>query len=259
MNYSTPLTNVLSKSIRLIGKSLIRDFSEIEKLQSSIKSSDKFVISSRENIKSNLFHSLNKIRPNLKISNVDIFADDDCWLVDYINGFNNFCRGIENFCISVSLKEKTKVSTSIFYNPIKDELFCFSKGEGGFKNDSRIRVSEKKKLNECIINFFKESDSNNNDIKINITNCLIKNSLNTRETGSLLLDLCDVAAGKIDCCIIINPSINILQIIKLIISESGGRLLESKKNASNIFYVSNKYIGKFVQEIIEDYYEEIKS
>ena len=68
-----------------------------------------------------------------------------------------------------------------------------------------------------------------------------------------------MAAGKIDCCIIINPSLNISKIIKLIVSESGGRLLESKKNASNIFYVSNKYIGKFVQEMIEDYYEEVKA
>ena len=47
MTYVTPLLNILSKSIRNVGKSVLRDFGEIEKLQDSLKNNQEFITNSQ--------------------------------------------------------------------------------------------------------------------------------------------------------------------------------------------------------------------
>ena len=55
MVYLTPTTNLLTKLIRTVGKKLVRDFSEIEKLQSSIRGTNQFAKKTKEKIKKELF------------------------------------------------------------------------------------------------------------------------------------------------------------------------------------------------------------
>ena len=86
-----------------------------------------------------------------------------CWLVDAIDNTLNFSRGLENFCLSIALKEKGEIDVCLFYDPLKDEIFFFQKGYGGHKNDSKIRVSEKKEISESIIGINNKYE-NTNDI-----------------------------------------------------------------------------------------------
>ena len=67
MSDVSPLLNILNKSLRLSGKKLIRDFDEIEKLQSSLKQTDKFVNVSLSGLEKEIIDVLHKVKPNLKI------------------------------------------------------------------------------------------------------------------------------------------------------------------------------------------------
>ena len=144
MNTHSPLLNVLNKSIRISGKKLIRDFGEIEKLQSSLKTTGKFVDVAKSNLQKDLYQVLEKLRPNLIIESSN-FEKEDCWILNLIDSSRNFSRGIDHFFISISLKENGKINACVLYNPIKDENFYFQTGSGAFKNDYRIRVSETKR------------------------------------------------------------------------------------------------------------------
>ena len=144
MSY-TPLANVLKKNLRDLRKYIIRDYNEIEELQSSIKDSNVFIQKSQTKIEEKVVDFLGKIKPSFKIIK-DLEIDiQDFWLINIIDSILNFTRANENFGINISLFEKNLIKTNLFYNPLKDEVFYYEKVTGAFKNETRIRVSNKKK------------------------------------------------------------------------------------------------------------------
>ncbi len=257
MNNLSPLINILNKSIRISGKKIIRDFGEIEKLQSSIKKTEKYAEITRQNLENEVQEILKKIKPNINISSFEESEGENIWITDLTNSQKNFSRGIDNFFINISLKENDKISTCVIYNPIKDEIFNFQNGLGGYKNDFRIRVSERKRLNESIISFY--SNVNHvfeSEIIGKVRNLIKKKNIETRESGSIFSDICDIASGKIECFLLPIANINLKKNLSLILSETGGVMNELILQNQKIYILSNKYIGKIIKEMIENTYED---
>ena len=174
------------------------------------------------------------------------------WVVDYSDYKFNFSRANDNLGIGVSLITENNLDLFVFYNPVKDEIFFFDKGQGAFKNDSRIRVSHRSKRNEIVVSVHKKlkKDDDKKVIKF-LKNTFYENSLIQRETGSLFVDLCDLASGKIDCMIFSNPNKQIKLIVNLILSESGGNVNLLEHMNSNIYITGNNLVGKTIKEMIE--------
>ena len=144
MSY-TPLANVLKRNLRDLRKYIIRDYNEIEELQSSVKDSKIFIQKSQNKIESEVLNFLTKIKPNFRIIKDLEINTQDFWLINIIDSNLNFARANDNFGINISLFEKNLIITNLFYNPLKDEVFYYEKVTGAFKNETRIRVSNKKK------------------------------------------------------------------------------------------------------------------
>ena len=66
--------------------------------------------------------------------------------IDPIDGTMNFLNGIPQFAISIGYEEDNEITCGVIFNPIINEMFCAEKGNGAYLNNSRIRVSNKKKL-----------------------------------------------------------------------------------------------------------------
>ena len=248
----SPLLNILSRSIRTIRKFVIRDFYEIEKLQSSIKKNNHFVDNSVAKLKIEVNKILNKINPELEIISNNKFPDKDCWITDYSDYYSNLKRANENLGIGIAFKKESYIKSFIFYNPIKDDSFFFEKGSGAFKNDFRIRVSNEIDMKEIIISLFKKVNENDDKEALKfLKNIFFDYSVNQRELGALNYDLCDLASGKIDCAIFVNPTKKMEIVLNLILTESGGKLNISEFRGSKIFICSNKVIEKTVKEMIE--------
>ena len=131
-------------------------------------------------------------------------------------------------------------------------LFFFEKGSGAFKNDFRMRVSNEIDKNEMIISLFKKVDEDDDKEALKfLKNIFFDHSIIQRELGSLNYDLCDLASGKIDCAIFVNPTKKTEMILNLILAESGGKLNINEFQGSKIFISSNKIIEKTVKEMIE--------
>ena len=110
-----------------------------------VEDSQIFIQKSQNKIEANVISFLTKIKPNFKIIK-DLEIDiQDFWLINIIDSNLNFARANENFGINISLFEKNLIITNLFYNPLKDEVFYYEKVTGAFKNETRIRVSNKKK------------------------------------------------------------------------------------------------------------------
>ncbi len=253
MASASPLLNILVKSIRNIRKFILRDFYEIEKLQSSIRTNETFINNSVTRLENEISTILEKIKPdsNLKIDNNQL--EDESWIIDF-NDFNfNFSRANDNLGIGIGFLTNNLIKSYLFYNPVKDDFFCFEKGSGAFKNDFRIRVSNKLNKEEIIVSIFQNYDETKNKESIKlIKNLLSNNSIIQRESGSLNFDLCNLACGKIDCSIFINPSKKTEIIAKLILAECGGKINILDFKDSRIFICTNKFIEKTVKQMIEN-------
>ena len=248
----SPLLNILSKSIRTVRKFVLRDFYEIEKLQSSIKKNNHFIDNSVSKLENEVEKILSKINPELEIITSNKFPTKDCWIIDYSDYYSNLKRANENLGIGIAFKKESQIKSYIFYNPIKDDSFFFEKGSGAFKNDFRIRVSTEIDKNEIIIGLFKKAGENDDrEVLKFLKNIFFDHSIIQRQLGSLNYDLCDLASGKIDCAIFVNPTKKTEMILNLILAESGGKLNINKFQESKIFISSNKVIEKTVKEMVE--------
>ena len=250
MSY-TPLANILKKSLRNLRKFIIRDYNEIEELQSSVKDTKLFIKKSQKKIEEEVVSLLTKIKPNFQIVKNIENNIQDFWIINIIDSFLNFKRANDNFGINISLFEKNIIQTNLFYNPIKDDVFYYEKVTGAFKNETRIRVSNIKKKEESIVSVFNNKSDSGLNYEGLIKKNLSENYFSTFESGSCYSDLSNLSCGKIDCCIIINPANNVVQEAGLIVNSTGGnnKIIELKD--SNILIAGNKYVDRMVIEMVE--------
>ena len=96
MSFYSPLLNALNKSVRVSGKKIIRDFGEIEKLQSSVKETTKFVSIAKSNLNRDITANSQKAKPDLTVESKNINIKD-CWILEILDSTTNFSRGIDNF------------------------------------------------------------------------------------------------------------------------------------------------------------------
>ena len=241
MVYLDPTLNVITRTLRSVGKKIVREFNEIEKLQSSIKGTSNFSNETYNKLKKNLIYSLEEIKPEYKfVFNNSKNKEHDSlnfWFVDPLNGLTNFSHGVPHFCISVALIENSSINAAAVYDPIKDEMFYAYKGKGSYLNDSRIRVSSRKKLKECILCYNFEKSNNEN---IDNMYKKIKNNFSlTRVTGCSSLDMCYLACGRFESYLQEKDDELTMPAESLIVKEAGGIISNNTDNkefltASNV-------------------------
>ncbi len=216
--------NLMIKAAEKASKSLIRDFGEIEKLQVSKKGPHDFVTKTDKNVEKILIDELSKAKKNYSFLSEEIgeIRNDDkenIWIIDPIDGTNNFLHGIPHFAICVALQTKKEIVSGLIFDPIKDEMFFAEKNKGVFLNNQRLRVSSKNILDDCLFS------SNQEGVKFS--------SLNMRCSGSSALDMAYVASGRLDG--FFQNKLNIWDVAAgyLMVKEAGGIVNDIIKFSNN--------------------------
>jgi len=219
MNSISANLNSMIKAAEKASKILIRDFGELEKLQVSAKGPSDFVTNSDKKVEKILIEELIKSRKKFSILSEEIGKinnsdKDNIWIIDPIDGTTNFLHGVPHFAISIALKSKDEIVSGLIFDPIKNEMFYAEKNNGAFFNNKRIRVSKKKKIEECLF-----GTGGKNELNFN---------LNTRKSGSAALDLAYVGAGRYDGYF--QKNLNIWDIAAgiIIVKEAGGKINDIK-------------------------------
>ena len=215
MNSISANLNIMIKASEKASKVLIRDFGEVEKLQVSIKGPSDFVSNADKKSEKIIIEELSKSRKKYsilseevgKINNSDT---DNMWIIDPIDGTTNFLHGIPHFAISIALKSKNEIISGLIFDPIKNEMFYAEKNNGAYFNNRRIRVSKKKKIENCLFATGGKEE--------------IKSNLNTRKSGSAALDMAYVAAGRYDGCF--QDHLHLWDIAAgiILVKEAGGKI-----------------------------------
>ena len=241
MQIISPNLNIMIKACEKASIPLIRDFGELENLQVSKKGPKDFVTSSDKKVENIIINELIKHKKKFSILTEEqgFIQNDDkinTWIVDPIDGTNNFLHGIPHFCISIALKSNDEITSGIIFDPIKNEMFYAEKNQGAYFNNHRVRVSKKKLLDECLFATNKEG--------------LINNNLNSRVTGSAALDLAYVGSGRFDGYFQNNLNIWDIAAGILVVKEAGGKI--NKIDITNIENIKLKASSENIYEKMLD-------
>lgn len=196
--------NIMLKAARKAGRSLTKDFREVENLQASMKGAGDFVSKADIAAEEILKYELMSARPTYGWCAEEGGEEDGKdptrrWIVDPLDGTTNFLHGLPHWAISIALEHKGKIVAGVIYDPSKDEMFFAEKGGGAFMNDMRLRVAQRHRLIECVfatgLPFGGRSDlpETLQDLARLLPTCA-----GVRRFGAAALDLAYVAAGRYD-------------------------------------------------------------
>ena len=202
---ASALMNVMVAAARKAGRSLARDFGEVENLQVSVKGPANFVSAADHKAEDIIFKELAKARPGygfLMEERGEIEGDDKThrWIVDPLDGTTNFLHGIPHFAISIGLERDGVMVAGVIYNPATDELFTAEKGKGAFLNDRRrLRVAGRKTLGDAVVVMgIPHRGRPGHPRFLDEMTTVMMEVAGLRRSGSAALDMAYVAAGRYD-------------------------------------------------------------
>lgn len=167
------------------------------------------------------------------------------FVIDPLDGTNNFFLGISNFSVSIALQKNEETILGVVYAPLTDQLYFAEKGKGSFLNNenNRLRVNEITSLKEasfCYIAGYNSDRTPHEDLVKEVSKHEIKRMLNN---WSPALDCCLLASGKVESIICNGNDIYDNVAGKLIIKEAGGIITDfdakPEVDNNNYFVASN--------------------
>lgn len=177
------------------------------------------------------------------------------WLVDPIDGTANYARGLPFFCASVALEVDGVVEAAAIYQPTHDELFTAVRQQGAWLNGRPLAVSATGRLAEALIGtgFPHNATARSAEAERRIGTFAVT-SRGVRRLGSAALDLCYVAAARLDGFYDEHLKPWDTAAGALIVSEAGGRVSRLDGGRFSCYpgdvLASNGRIHRAMEEVI---------
>lgn len=122
-----------------------------------------------------------------------------CWIFDPIDGTTNFAHGLPIFCASLAVEHEGQIVYGAVYDPNRRELFTAERGDGAFLNGKRLHVSAATEIIDAMLctGFPYDVHRTRDDI-VALFGEFVGRARAVRRLGSAALDLCYVAAARLD-------------------------------------------------------------
>lgn len=226
------IMTVISKAVVRASKGLLRDFSELESLQVSIKPNNSVVTNADIRANAVLKEALLQARPTYSLiseESEEIKGSDPSykWIIDPLDGSLNYMHGMPHWAISVALEKNGEIVAALTFDPLLDEMFWAEKGCGTYMNDKKLRVSGRRLASDSLL-----AVESVKKIPENVLNAVS----GIRKTGCVTLDMAYLAAGRCDM-LILDGKANKWDVAAgmLLIKEAGG-VVASKTGNSTLDY-----------------------
>ena len=242
----------MKKAANRVAIGLVRDFGELEKLQVSKKGACDYVTSADTRSEKIIVEELSKFTSKYSflceergiIENEDKYHK---WIVDPIDGTNNFRRGIPYFCTSIALLDNNTSVAGLVLDPIRGSCYKAAANSGAFVDGrNRLRVSKVSTIREAFVAY--------RNIPYDTIQKLCDLSVVLRQNGSVALDLAYLAAGKYDVVIARDVSIWDIAAGIVLVKEAGGfvRYKSLQNNKYNIIATASFKLLNQIPFNIED-------
>lgn len=229
MQIQPPIINIFEKAVRKAGKSLMRDFGEIENLQIQSKNVGDFVTNADLKTEKILLETLQYYYPNASYiteETGEIKGGEETIVIDPIDGTTNFIHGIPMVGIVIGRVFNGEITDGVIFNPILNEFYWSSKGKGSWCNNKRLRVSKRHDFINCLIGTGIPHANRTYENYLDEINAISTKCSGLRRMGAAAIDLAYVASGKLDGFWEKNLNLWDVSTGVLLIKEAGGKVTQ---------------------------------
>jgi myo-inositol-1(or 4)-monophosphatase len=197
------LQNVAVMAARRGGDVLIRHLNKLDKLSVEKKGHNDFVSEADLAAESAVIQVIHRHYPDHAILAEESGMQGESntvWVIDPLDGTTNFLHGFPQFCVSIGVQVDGRTEAAAVYDPMRQELFAASRGNGATLDDRKIRVSGRKDLEHALIGTgfpFRQANMEMGPY-LAMLGKIVRNTSGVRRPGAAALDLCYVAAGRLD-------------------------------------------------------------
>ncbi len=223
-----PMLNIGIRAARAAGNVITRNMDRVDTLQVDQKSRNDFVSDVDRGAEAEIINVLRKAYPDHSIlaEESGLIGNADAeyqWIVDPLDGTTNFLHGYPYFSVSIALMHKNRIDQAVVYNPVSQDLFTASRGDGAWLNSKRIRVSKTNRLEKALLGTgFPYRSGQDLDFYQRTMRHYTEKSGGIRRAGSAALDLASLAAGRLDGVWLVGLSSWDVAAGALIVREAGG-------------------------------------
>jgi len=224
---SRPAVTIAARAARSAGNIILRYMNRIDGLNIVEKQRMDFVSEVDKLAEAEIVKELRRAYPTHAFLGEESGATGKgplVWVIDPLDGTHNYLRGIPHFCVSIALLDKGEPVYGVIFDPLRDELYTASKGDGAYMNDRRLRVSKRENLDGAMIaTGFPYRQREHLGPQLDMTRAILGQAEDIRRTGSAALDLAYVAAGRLDGYFEIGLKPWDMAAGVLLVHEAGGR------------------------------------
>ena len=198
-----PMLNIAVRAARRAGDHIVRKINKLPDIVVEVKAQNDYVTEVDRQAEALIIEELLKAFPGHGFvgeeSGIIEGKDDFQWIIDPLDGTTNYIHGFPHYAVSIACKNAGKLVHAVIYDPIKQELFTASKGDGATLNNRRIRVSNLRTTDSALLATgfpFRQPQQLGQFQKI--FGEFFSSASDIRRAGSAALDLAYVAAGRLD-------------------------------------------------------------
>jgi len=224
-----PLLNIAVRAARRAGDLIVRNVDRVPTLNVRAKSRNDFVSEVDHMAERDIIETIRRTHPDhgfLGEEGGRSGGDEFVWIIDPLDGTTNFLHGFPTFAVSLACQYRGRIEHAVVYDPMRQELFTASRGDGAQLDGRRIRVSKQATLEGALIGtgFPYRENSRWIDPYLAMLKSVMQQSAGIRRPGAAALDLAYVAAGRIDAFWEIGLNAWDTAAGSLLITEAGGRI-----------------------------------
>jgi myo-inositol-1(or 4)-monophosphatase len=223
------MLNIAVRAARRAGGLIVRQISQLDSLQVSEKGRNEYVTGVDRLAEEAIVEVVLEHFPEHSILAEERGLQGEHeyqWIIDPLDGTTNFIHGFPVFAVSIAVARGNQLEHGVVYDPLRQEIFTASRGEGAQLDGRRIRVSKRHSLRHGLIatGFPYRMNAAHMDSYLQMLKAVMLDSAGVRRPGSAALDLCYVAAGRVDGFWELGLHIWDIAAGALIIREAGGRI-----------------------------------
>lgn len=198
-----PLLNIAIRAARRAGEIIVRGMNKLHRLDIREKGQNDFVTEIDLAAERDIIDTIRRHYPDHAILGEESGASGDnefTWIIDPLDGTTNYMHGFPQFSVSIGVQRRGRTEHGVVYDPLRQELFTTSRGEGAQLDGRRIRVSTTIGLERALIGtgFPYRDNLHWIDSYMAMLKSVMQHTAGVRRPGSAALDLAYVAAGRLD-------------------------------------------------------------
>jgi myo-inositol-1(or 4)-monophosphatase len=224
-----PLLNIAMRAARRAGDLIVKSLSRLDSLKVDSKGRNDFVTDIDRKAEADIIATIRRSYPQHAILAEESgrSGDDEfVWIIDPLDGTTNFLHGFPTFAVSIAVEHRGRLQHAVVYDPMRQEFFTASRGDGAQLEGKKIRVSTQRTLEGALIGTgypFREG-ATYVDEYLAMLKVIMSTAAGVRRPGAASLDLAYVAAGRIDGFWEFGLSAWDTAAGTLLIQEAGGRV-----------------------------------